>query len=84
MKSFTARVKVMPQKEILDPQGKAVESALGHLGLAAVDNVRIGKNIEFNLQADDKAKAMEMVHSAAEKLLANPIMEFFEIELSEK
>lgn len=74
----------MPQKEILDPQGKAVESALSHLGLSAVEEVRIGKNIEFNLQAPDKEKALELVNSAAEKLLANPIMEFFEIELSEK
>jgi phosphoribosylformylglycinamidine synthase len=78
---FKARVNVMPQKEILDPQGKAVEQALKQLGLSQVEDVRIGKRIEFNVQANDQDSALAKVTEAGKSLLANLIMEDFEIEL---
>ncbi len=73
----------MPQKEILDPQGKAVEQAMKQLGFSQVENVRIGKRIEFILEATNKESAREKVNEAGKSLLANLIMEDFEIELEE-
>jgi len=80
---FKAKVNVMPQKEILDPQGKAVEQAMKQLGFSQVENVRIGKRIEFILEATNKESAREKVNEAGKSLLANLIMEDFEIELEE-
>ncbi len=71
----------MPQKEILDPQGKAVEHAMKQLGFSQVVNVRIGKRIEFEIEADNQEAAKEKVAEAGKNLLANMIMEDFEIEL---
>lgn len=80
---FKVKVNVMPQKEILDPQGKAVEQAMKQLGFSQVENVRIGKRIEFILEATNKESAREKVNEAGKSLLANLIMEDFEIELEE-
>lgn len=71
----------MPHSEILDPQGKAVEQAMVHLGIESVSNVRIGKNIEFSMRANSKEEAEELVNHAAKSLLSNPIMEFFKMEI---
>ena len=81
---FTVQVKVMPLKELLDPQGKAVMSGLGNLGLKAIQDVRIGKNITLQVNADSKEKAKEIAEEASKKLLANPVMEYFEIAIHEK
>jgi len=72
----------MPHKSLLDPQGKAVGSGMKSLNLNAIDNVRIGKHITFEIEAADEAKAREQAETACQKLLANPIMEFYEIEIS--
>lgn len=71
----------MPHSEILDPQGKAVEQAMVHLGIESVSNVRIGKNIEFSMRANSKEEAEKLVNHAAKSLLSNPIMEFFKMEI---
>ncbi|MGB3850138.1 MAG: phosphoribosylformylglycinamidine synthase subunit PurS [Tunicatimonas sp.] len=81
--NFVAHINIMPKPEILDPQGKAVKLGLENLGLSTVSDVRIGKHITMNLQADSEAQARERVESACTKLLANLIMESYEFTLQE-
>jgi phosphoribosylformylglycinamidine synthase len=76
---YTVQVKVMPLKELLDPQGKAVMGGLGNLGLKQIEDVRIGKNITLQIEADSEAQAKKIAEDASKKLLANPVMEYFEI-----
>lgn len=76
---FTAQVKVMPLKDLLDPQGKAVLSGLGNLKIKSVTDVRIGKNIDLQIEAENKEEAISIATEAAKKLLANPVMEMFEV-----
>ena len=78
---FTVQVKVMPLKELLDPQGKAVMTGLGNLGLKAIEDVRIGKHITLQIDADSEDAAKALADEASKKLLANPVMEFYEIEM---
>lgn len=80
--TYTVQVKVMPLKELLDPQGKAVMSGLGNLGINEISDVRIGKNITLQIDADSEGKAKELAETAAKKLLANPVMEYFEIAVN--
>jgi len=79
--NFKAKVTVMPQKEILDPQGKAVQHALHQIGLGTVNDVRIGKSIEFNIEAPTESEALEKINLASKDLLANMIMEDYKIDL---
>ncbi len=79
---FTAQVKVMPLKELLDPQGKAVLGGFQNLGLNTVQDVRIGKNISLQIEAETATMAKDIAEEAARKLLANPVMEMFEITIS--
>ena len=74
---FLALINIMPMKEILDPQGKAVMLGLHNLDIHSVSDVRIGKHITMELEATDKAAAENMVENACKKLLANLIMEEF-------
>ena len=76
---FIVQIKVMPLKELLDPQGKAVMGGLKSLGLNGVDDVRIGKNITLQINADSAEKAKQIAEEASKKLLSNPVMEYFEI-----
>ena len=69
----------MPLKELLDPQGKAVVGGLKNLGLDAISDIRIGKNIQLQVEAADADKAKSLAEEAARKLLANPVMEYFEV-----
>jgi phosphoribosylformylglycinamidine synthase subunit PurS len=78
---FNIQVKVMPLKELLDPQGKAVMTGLGNLGFKNVDNVRIGKNISLEVEATTKEEAKQIAEEASKKLLANPVMEYYEISI---
>ncbi len=77
--TYTVQVKVMPLKELLDPQGKAVMGGLQNLGLNGVEDVRIGKNITLQISADSPDKAKQIAEEASKKLLANPVMEYFEV-----
>ncbi len=77
--TYTVQIKVMPLKELLDPQGKAVMGGLENLGLNGVEDVRVGKNITLQVNADSPDKAKAIAEEASKKLLANPVMEYFEI-----
>lgn len=79
---FVAAIDIMPQKEILDPQGKAVKLGLHNLGIDNVADVRIGKHITMELEAASQAEAEAEVKTACEKLLANVIMEEFSFSVS--
>ncbi len=76
-----ARVQVMLKTGVLDPQGEAVRHALGTLGFDGVEGVRQGKVIELDLAETDAAKARETVAAMCEKLLANTVIESYEIEI---
>ena len=80
--TYTAQVKVMPHKELLDPQGKAVLGGLSNLGIGDIKDVRIGKNITLQVEAADESAAKQIAEDAAKKLLANPVMEMFEITIN--
>ena len=69
----------MPLKDLLDPQGKAVLSGLKNLGIKSVEEVRVGKNISLQVEAENEEEAKKMAEEASKKLLANPVMEYFEI-----
>ena len=75
-----AVVLVRPKAGILDPQGAAVETSLKHLGFA-VDEARVGKIIDLELNAEDEAAARAQIERMCEQLLANPLIESYEIEL---
>lgn len=79
---FTAQIKVMPLKELLDPQGKAVLGGLQNLGILAISDVRVGKNIVLRLEAATAEEAKQIAEDATRKLLANQVMEMFEISIS--
>ena len=78
---FVAEINVMPLKEILDPQGKAVTGSMKNLELSEIQNVRIGKHITLEINAESEEIAREKVDLACKKLLANLIMESYEFEL---
>ena len=80
---FIAEIDIMPHKAILDPQGKAVSSSVKKMGFNTIDQVRIGKHISLEIEADNKDSAYQQVEKACKELLANPIMEGFSIELQE-
>jgi phosphoribosylformylglycinamidine synthase PurS subunit len=75
-----ATVLVRPKSGILDPQGEAVGSALGHLGFQ-VHDARVGKVIDLELEAPDEAAARAEVEQMCERLLANPLIESYEVEI---
>ncbi len=77
-----ATVIVRPKEGILDPQGDAVRGALGHLGFTVLD-VRVGRVVDVELEADDEAAARAEVERMCEQLLANPLIESFEIDLAQ-
>ena len=78
---FSVEIKVMPLKELLDPQGKAVSGGLLNLGLKNINDVRIGKHIVLQIDASTKEDAFSIAEEAAKKLLANPVMEEYEIQV---
>ncbi len=77
--TYTVQIQVMPLKELLDPQGKAVMGGLENLGLSGVEDVRIGKNITLQVNADSADKAKAIAEEASKKLLSNPVMEYYEV-----
>ena len=81
--NFRAEIDVMPLKALLDPQGKAVTSSMKNLGLPNISNVRIGKHITMEVEAESKESASQMVEKACKDLLHNPIMEGFEFHIVE-
>ena len=79
---FTAQIKVMPLTNLLDPQGKAVLGGLASLGITGIQDARIGKQIDLTIEAEDADAAREKANDAAKKLLANAVMEQFEVLIS--
>jgi len=77
-----ARITVTLKNGVLDPQGKAIEGALGGLGFHGVDGVRQGKVFDVELAHDDKSLASEELKAMCEKLLANTVIEDYAVELS--
>lgn len=78
---YNVQIKVMPLKDLLDPQGKAVMGGLKNLGITNVSDVRVGKHITLAIDAATEDEAKQVAQDACQKLLANPVMEFFEIEM---
>ena len=81
MTKFQAEIDVMPKKEILDPQGKAVTGSMKNLGLSEIHNVRIGKHISLEIEAANEEAASAQVEQACKNLLANLIMESYTFKL---
>jgi phosphoribosylformylglycinamidine synthase subunit PurS len=79
---FTAQIKVMPLKNLLDPQGKAVLGGLASLGINGIQDARIGKQIDLTIEAENADEAKVKADEAAKKLLANAVMEMYEILIS--
>jgi len=77
---FRFAVNVTPKAGILDPQGRAVEGSLGHLGIEGVSAVRVGRRIELTVAAADAGSARATVDRLATELLSNPLIESFEVE----
>jgi len=78
--SFRYAVNVTPKDGILDPQGRAVEGSLGHLGIAGVRDVRVGRRVELTVDAVDETAARAVAERLAGELLSNPLIEAFTIE----
>jgi phosphoribosylformylglycinamidine synthase len=78
--AFRYAVNVRPKPGILDPQGRAVESSLGHLGIDGVFDVRVGRRIELSVTADDAESAAATVRRLASELLSNPLIEAYDVE----
>ena len=83
MPSFLARIDVMLKPLVNDPQGLAVADGLHNLGFDAVQTVRVGKRIEVTLEASDAAAASAAAREMCERLLANPVIEDFSLEVTE-
>lgn len=79
---YTAHITIMPLKDLLDPQGKAVMAGLSSLGLDGIKDVRIGKQITLQISADSAESAKAIAGEATQKLLANPVMEQYEIHIA--
>jgi phosphoribosylformylglycinamidine synthase subunit PurS len=77
-----ARVTVYPRREILDPQGKAIRDALHRIGFAEVGDVRAGKSFDIELSAADPESAERELRRMCDRLLANPVVEDYEVELA--
>lgn len=76
-----AKIHITLKQGVLDPQGKAIETALDHMGFEGVEAARQGKYIELDLREKDRLKAQEQVTVMCEKLLANTVIERYDIEI---
>jgi phosphoribosylformylglycinamidine synthase len=80
MSAYRFAVNVLPKDGILDPQGRAVEGSLGHLGVEGVSAVRVGRRVELTIEAASEGEARETVERLAGELFSNPLIESFAIE----
>jgi len=78
---FAAVVDVMPKEGIADPQGQTIEKALPALGYRGVAGIRVGKRIELEVEAEDPEQARDRVMEMCERLLANPVIEAYEVTI---
>jgi len=80
MSTYRFAVNVLPKDGILDPQGRAVERSLSHLGIEGVADVRVGRRVELTVEAADEVAARAVVERLAGELLSNPLIERFAVE----
>jgi len=80
---FKAEIKVMPRKELLDPQGKAVALGLKNIGIDNISDVRVGKHIVIYFESENFQQAEEKTKMACSKLLTNTVVEYFEYDIEE-
>jgi len=78
-----AKIIVTPKKAVLDPQGKTVQNALEHMGYKGVNAVHVGKYLEIELSGTDKDQARQQIEAACRKFLTNPVIEDFQLEITE-
>ena len=78
---FIAEIDIMPLKALLDPQGKAVSGSMKNVGLPEITNVRIGKHITLEIEANSEVEASKKVDKACSEILCNQIMESFDFSL---
>jgi len=83
VKSYVGRVRVMPRAGLLDPQGHAVEHALGALGFGGVGKVRVGRTLEIAVQGESEQQVRERLREMCDKFVANPVTEDFTIDAVE-
>lgn len=76
-----AKIIITPKKAVLDPQGKAVQSALEHMGYAGIAAVHVGKYLEVELQDCDRDQARRQLDEACHRFLSNPVIEDYRLEL---
>ncbi len=81
--TWIVEAEIMPKRGVNDPQGDAVLSGLKLLGFSAADNVRVGKLIRLEVSASSKDDALDQGRQMCEKLLANPVIEEFELRVSD-
>lgn len=81
---FSVEIEVMPRKELLDPQGKAVTNGLHNVGFNHIDNVRVGKYITYDTDAASEHEAIQQAEEASKKLLANLVMESYTIRVKSR
>jgi phosphoribosylformylglycinamidine synthase PurS subunit len=79
--SFSVHVDVMLKPGIADPQGQTIERALPALGYSGVTDIRVGKRIELTVEATDESDARDRIHEMCERLLANPVIESYEVSV---
>ncbi len=79
---FEAQIDVMPLKALLDPQGKAVMNGLYNLGFKSIQHVRVGKHISIEFEADSKVKAEKMIDEMCNKMLINPVVEYYQFTIT--
>ncbi len=80
---FKAEINIMPLKTLLDPQGKAISSSMKNINLSEIKNVRIGKHVTLEIDAESQESAANKVEDACKKILCNQIMEYFEYTIQE-
>lgn len=81
---YIAEINIMPLKALLDPQGKAVTHGMKNLGFNEVSNVRVGKHITLEIEADSQKDASNRVDDACKQILTNPIIEGYDFTLQEE
>ena len=79
--TYNVQIKVMPLKDLLDPQGKAVMGGLKNLGISSVEDVRIGKHIVLQVEAENAEVAKSIAEESAKKVLSNQVMEQFDVQI---
>lgn len=78
---YLAKINVMPLKTLLDPQGKAVSNSMKNIGINSIENVRIGKHINLEIEAENTEEAKKIVELACKEFLHNAIMESYEFSI---